>query len=259
MSGTLLETCTQTAKSARPGTVTHVTQFPLLVAGRAFIGFAGSKRPFSVHESDRACEGAATLPGRPFTDGIAAVADIVVLTLIAFQSKGAAPMLWRLSEHFTRSTNLPRPHGRIRRRVPSSRGWKIVACSRGFPQSPKFRSPVSPGTKRFGITAGPDGNLWFTDATADAIGEINPTTHAISSFPFPQPVPIPYGITAGPDGNIWFTEYGVAQQHRDDQSRPPTPSREFTLPTRKLGPDGDHDGPRRQPLVHRARRRTRSG
>jgi streptogramin lyase len=31
-----------------------------------------------------------------------------------------------------------------------------------------------------GITTGPDGNLWFTEMGANAIGMINPTTHAIS-------------------------------------------------------------------------------
>ena len=38
------------------------------------------------------------------------------------------------------------------------------------------------------------------------IGEINPTTHAITEFPVPTAKPVPFGITAGPDGNLWFTE-----------------------------------------------------
>ena len=33
--------------------------------------------------------------------------------------------------------------------------------------------------------AGPDGNLWFTEDAANKIGEINPTTHAITEFPLP--------------------------------------------------------------------------
>ena len=56
------------------------------------------------------------------------------------------------------------------------------------------------------ITTGPDGNIWFTERGANAIGMINPTTHAISLFTVPTASAGPTGITAGPDGNLWFTE-----------------------------------------------------
>ena len=69
------------------------------------------------------------------------------------------------------------------------------------------------------IAAGPDGNLWFTlDYQPDtscslsptgtcAIGEINPTTHAISEFSTGLNFESnPNGIAAGPDGNLWFTD-----------------------------------------------------
>src|SRR5262245_20144580 len=58
------------------------------------------------------------------------------------------------------------------------------------------------------ITAGPDGNLWFTEYTTGniGIGMINPATHAITDFPIPSANADPRGITAGPDGNLWFTE-----------------------------------------------------
>lgn len=60
------------------------------------------------------------------------------------------------------------------------------------------------------ITAGPDGNLWFTER-ADRIGRINPSTGAITEFPLPKICGssagcIPVGIVAGPDDNLWFTE-----------------------------------------------------
>jgi virginiamycin B lyase len=71
--------------------------------------------------------------------------------------------------------------------------------------------PVHP----MAITAGSDGNLWFTTAPWRSIrppvfegnlGEINPTTHAISLFQLPtQRAEAGVGITAGPDGNIWFS------------------------------------------------------
>jgi CSLREA domain-containing protein len=54
------------------------------------------------------------------------------------------------------------------------------------------------------ITAGPDGNLWFTD-TGRLIGTIDPTTHAITESPLPSGAGVS-GITAGPDGNVWFAD-----------------------------------------------------
>jgi streptogramin lyase len=65
--------------------------------------------------------------------------------------------------------------------------------------------PVPSGNSPFGITQGPDGNVWFTEK-AGQIGMMNPTTHAITEFAIPTSTGTPTGITAGPDGNIWFTE-----------------------------------------------------
>src|SRR6516165_3525487 len=56
------------------------------------------------------------------------------------------------------------------------------------------------------ITVGPGGNLWFTEERANQIGQINPTTHAISLFPIPTANSVPLMITAGFVGNLWFTE-----------------------------------------------------
>ena len=58
----------------------------------------------------------------------------------------------------------------------------------------------------FGITAGPDGNLWFTEERNN-IGRIT-TAGAITEFAVPTANSEPFGITAGPDGNLWFTEEG---------------------------------------------------
>jgi hypothetical protein len=55
------------------------------------------------------------------------------------------------------------------------------------------------------ITAGPDGNLWFTESRANKIGRITPSG-TIDEFPVPTAKSLPFGITAGPDGNLWFTE-----------------------------------------------------
>jgi streptogramin lyase len=69
--------------------------------------------------------------------------------------------------------------------------------------------PVNtPSSVPNGITAGADGNLWFTESSlsGNKIGVINPTTHTVSEFNIPTANSGPRAITAGPDGNLWFTE-----------------------------------------------------
>ena len=57
----------------------------------------------------------------------------------------------------------------------------------------------------YGITAGPDGNMWFTRMVENKVGRITPTGK-ITEFPIPTANSSPVGITSGPDGNLWFTE-----------------------------------------------------
>src|SRR5258708_38641327 len=80
--------------------------------------------------------------------------------------------------------------------------------------------PVPPNSVPEEITAGPDGNLWFTETqvgsngtpTGSQIGRITPDG-TVTEFPIPLPNGDEItgnvwfnGITAGPDGNLWFTE-----------------------------------------------------
>jgi len=53
------------------------------------------------------------------------------------------------------------------------------------------------------ITTGPDGNLWFTDTGADAIGRITPA--GVVTVFGGEGISAPSQIVAGPDGNLWFT------------------------------------------------------
>src|SRR5262249_35681208 len=56
-----------------------------------------------------------------------------------------------------------------------------------------------------GITTGPDGNLWFTEANFGVIGRITPAgviTEVVANVGSG-----PQEITTGPDGNLWFTEF----------------------------------------------------
>ena len=57
----------------------------------------------------------------------------------------------------------------------------------------------------YGVAAGPDGNVWFTEEIVSKVGRITPTG-AITEFPIPQPFDFPHVIAAGPDGNLWFTQ-----------------------------------------------------
>jgi virginiamycin B lyase len=59
------------------------------------------------------------------------------------------------------------------------------------------------------MTAGPDGNIWFTETMTDKIGVLITSTHTIREFSIPgggAGILRPGGIATGPDGNIWFTE-----------------------------------------------------
>jgi uncharacterized repeat protein (TIGR01451 family) len=57
------------------------------------------------------------------------------------------------------------------------------------------------------LTAGPDGNVWFTESAGNAIGRVTPAG-VVTEFPVPTPSSYPEGITTGPDGNLWFVEEG---------------------------------------------------
>ncbi len=58
-----------------------------------------------------------------------------------------------------------------------------------------------------GITAGFDGNVWFTEQSANKIGRIT-TAGVITEFPLPVAGTKPARIITGPDGGLWFTETG---------------------------------------------------
>ena len=74
-----------------------------------------------------------------------------------------------------------------------------------------FRTPQV--GQPYGIAVGHDGQLWFTDRSADQIGTI-PTTAASSDDITEYPLPAgtaPLGIAAGPDGRMWFAESGTGK------------------------------------------------
>ena len=114
-------------------------------------------------------------------------------------------------------------------------------------RSREFPIPSSPYP--YGITAGPDGNLWFTGYFGNKIGRVT-TAGAITEFPVYGHCPP--GSRRGPDGNLWFTEISgnkigrITTAGRHHRSSP--------IPTANSQPAGDHGRARREPLVHRVQR-----
>ena len=72
-----------------------------------------------------------------------------------------------------------------------------------------FRIPTFNAVPQ-GITAGPDGNVWFTEHNVGKIGRITPAG-VITEYPLPNALSGPYDITLGPDGRLWFTEYDAGK------------------------------------------------
>jgi virginiamycin B lyase len=110
-----------------------------------------------------------------------------------------------------------------------------------FPTLSTTSNPVglpNSSANPFGITAGPDGALWFTESLADKIGRIT-TAGIVSEFPLPHIQTVhdnPEGITKGPDGALWFTE---ALGQRIGRIDPTTHAiTEFPPPTTGAGPVG---------------------
>ncbi len=101
-----------------------------------------------------------------------------------------------------------------------------------------FLTPTQPSNP-YSITAGPDGNLWFTEWGGNKIGRITPAG-VITEFTIPTAGTQPWGITAGPDGNLWFTEsYG----NQIGRITPTGVITEFPVPTFNSGPLGITAGP----------------
>ena len=92
-------------------------------------------------------------------------------------------------------------------------------------------------TAAAGIVAGPDGALWLTDSTQ--IGRIT-TAGALTEFPIPTTSSGPNGMTVGPDGRLWFAEYNASKIGAITTSGVLT---EYALPSCCTGPVGLTTGP----------------
>ena len=71
-----------------------------------------------------------------------------------------------------------------------------------------YSDPAADVHQNYDITAGPDGNMWFTSINnPTGVGRIDPDTGAITVYRDPTKIGSLRGITTGPDGNIWFITY----------------------------------------------------
>jgi streptogramin lyase len=71
----------------------------------------------------------------------------------------------------------------------------------------EFQTGLTPNVALWGITAGPDGNVWFTEESNNAVGRITPGA-VITEFGAGFPTGSPRGIVTGPDGNLWVAMAG---------------------------------------------------
>ena len=120
----------------------------------------------------------------------------------------------------------------------------------------EFPIPTA-GSGPHGITAGPDGNLWFTERERRQDRADHPDAARHHRVPGPRrPAASRTGSRRAPTATS-----GSPRRRQQDRADHPDGHAitEFPIPTASSGPDRDHGGPRRQPLVHRVRRPTRSG
>lgn len=90
------------------------------------------------------------------------------------------------------------------------------------------------------LCAGPDGALWYADATLSQVGRIELNGMLGRTFDLP-PASAPLRIVSGPDGALWFLEQGANKVGRIDVhgviSEYPIPSRDAIVRDITVGPD----------------------
>jgi virginiamycin B lyase len=81
----------------------------------------------------------------------------------------------------------------------------------------KFALPPSPPRSPYNIIPGPDGNLWFTENSYNAIARMT-LSGELTEYTLPHPSSGPLALVAASDGNLWFTELG---EHAIGRITPP--------------------------------------
>jgi len=94
----------------------------------------------------------------------------------------------------------------------------------------------------FGITAGPDGALWFTGMSG-YIGRITTAGVNTGDWMNLSASSHPSGIAVGPDGALWFTEGGASEIGKIGRITTTSAITEFPIPTGISRPFGITAGP----------------
>jgi streptogramin lyase len=125
--------------------------------------------------------------------------------------------------------------------LPAS-GMAVTGTVTEFPVPTASSSP-------FGITGGPDGNVWFTEQGLARFGKLNPNLPPSATNPTEFSViggTAPQDIIAGPEpGTLWISDQGAGRLFKitDLGSNPPTVTQEpAPVPGARglaAGPDGD--------------------
>jgi virginiamycin B lyase len=114
-----------------------------------------------------------------------------------------------------------------------------------FPLPPPLDTEQTANVGDIGLlTAGPDGNIWFTHVRANVIGVMSVSGTLLHTYPIPAPNSVPGWISTGPDGNMWVSEQGanniarvmVSSGHIDEFPIPTPNSHPNNIVT---GPDGN--------------------
>jgi streptogramin lyase len=169
--------------------------FVILAVGAARAGAAPPVSEFPLPDPDRAPLGIAAAPNGTlmFAEGATDHIGISTLAGAITDDSGAlsGPTLGVAAAGGYVWMTEPGA-GRIARVAPSGTVVEFTVPGNGSPHA---------------ITAGPDGNAWFTDtAGSDRIGRITPAGSITEFSSGLTANSDPSAITAGPDGNLWFTE-----------------------------------------------------
>lgn len=124
-------------------------------------------------------------------------------------------------------------------REPTS--WETVqAPSFSIVQAATFSEfPIPTPGNPAGLTAGPDGALWFTEQEGNKVGRLT-LAGTITEFPIPTAGSVPLAIAAGPDGALWFAEQAGNAIGRITTAGAIT---EFPVPAANVFPAGIAAGP----------------
>lgn len=114
----------------------------------------------------------------------------------------------------------------------------VVNTPTSVPNVKEYSNGLLPGASPWGIALGSDGQMWFTDQGADAVGAFNTTTHAIVEYTagITPGDTYPRDIASGPDGALWFTEWGANKIGRIDPATQAVT--EYSIPTSNSRPYG---------------------